>query len=512
MTKLWPNNAPKIFYDKHGVKMSGNSCHFCHNGFTEAGGSLWFCTFTKPHSRGRQCRKKFCLACLTRKFPSWIKPEERAAGEWKCPSCCDSCDCATCRTCIHGALRKRCTYDGCDHHPDFVGNYRSSRPKQHNAIRREAQALPYNRGMARPRSRGVNGACNCGQPGCTAGMTSPCPSCGIPGPVSSKFCSECGFKKATLVHDGQLVVKPEHSNGHMICGGYTHGPSMVPVMPQPRGGAFTFPVSHPSVSGPPVCRTPTCSFRSTGKQFVLQAVFTCGQCSMEARREVCCQDCAMTCHAGHAGVRFLQEGKAYCDCGAASASSTTPYRAPAAPSIVGVQTTVVSPATIPSIARSKVKPEPKAVEVSAAPVARGAEANPYGNDIEEAAAAMLGLCSTSKEAPEKESQPVKKEDVPHATQGEKADPVKVKKLNGNCENGENRASFHPNIDRFRPEQQDTKFISSQHRFWVEYKVLINLGGSNWQRVEMLLKTFNPRSRASELENMRFFISCFHKVA
>eukprot|EP00457_Paulinella_chromatophora_P003925 gb/GEZN01003934.1/.p1 GENE.gb/GEZN01003934.1/~~gb/GEZN01003934.1/.p1 ORF type:complete len:353 (+),score=30.63 gb/GEZN01003934.1/:31-1089(+) len=335
---------------------SGSSCHFCHNGFTEAGGSLWYCTFTKPHSRGRQCRKKFCQACLARKFPAWLNAESRAAGEWKCPSCSDSCDCATCRTCEHGALRKRCTHEGCDHHPHFVTNYRSSRgPK--SGQRREAQALPYNRPRPRSRSR-LTPVCTCGQADCN----SVCPSCNAASPGTAKFCGECGFRLPARTEHKVVVKQDAHCTATVHDG---HGGGVTPkTPPSSSGGAFTFPSQADWVG----CPQDICTFLSTGRDFVMQPVFTCTQCNMEAKREVCCQACALQCHAGHVGVRFLQEGKAYCDCGASNPNCKAEREEQ--------QHNIVALKAEPS-STFKPRPHPAAAAVA--------------NDIQEAAAAMVGL-------------------------------------------------------------------------------------------------------------------------
>eukprot|EP00808_Paulinella_micropora_P013803 g15196.t1 len=109
---------------KHLRRFAGNSCHFCHNAF-DSDDDLWFCKYTKL--RGRQCRKKFCGACLIRKFPNFIRPEDRAISQWRCPSCMDLCGCATCRKCEHGANRKKCTVRGCDHHPE--NTKRATKPR-----------------------------------------------------------------------------------------------------------------------------------------------------------------------------------------------------------------------------------------------------------------------------------------------------------------------------------------------------------------------------------------------
>jgi hypothetical protein len=57
-----------------------------------------------------------------------------------------------------------------------------------------------------------------------------------------------------------------------------------------------------------------CSYERSGPHFIPQAIFTCQQCSFTGSK-IMCYGCAVTCHAGHTGVKFTRMSQsAYCDC------------------------------------------------------------------------------------------------------------------------------------------------------------------------------------------------------
>ena len=78
---------------------SGSSCHQCKT--NKDAPHLYFCTSKTETAVGkRNCRKKYCVACMGRWYKALCGPAGGAAGGagggWICPSCCGQCVCAAC--------------------------------------------------------------------------------------------------------------------------------------------------------------------------------------------------------------------------------------------------------------------------------------------------------------------------------------------------------------------------------------------------------------------------------
>ena len=95
---------------------SGSSCHQCKT--NKEPPHLYFCSTKQDTATGkRNCRKKYCVACMSRWYkqlgmtglPGLLPPN---GPGWSCPSCCGQCVCAACDRKKEKANRKAAEEEG----------------------------------------------------------------------------------------------------------------------------------------------------------------------------------------------------------------------------------------------------------------------------------------------------------------------------------------------------------------------------------------------------------------